>query len=321
MTYRDIVYESQYMENVARITLNRPEKMNAFSARLLDEFFAALDEAEDDDRVRVVIVRGAGRCFAAGYDLNPSPAEVSGDPEKPDGRGLSWSLFRRGPRRQTGVANDLRYLYFRAQRWLSLWDYRKILVAQVHGYCLSGANEMAGNCDLIVASEDAVFGHPAARSQGNLPNSFGALWAINMGWRQAKWLALTGKTMTAQEALRVGYVNQVVPRDRLEAETSEVAMTVALMEMDFLTLHKRAINRFFEVAGLKTAISSGVEFDALIHASEASHRLSAEFGRIRQEQGLKAALTWRDAKYARGQATGQIATSPEEDEGEGHHQY
>ncbi len=164
---------------------------------------------------------------------------------------------------------------------------------------------MAGNCDLIIASDDAVFGHPAARSQGNLPNSFGALWAISMGWRQAKWLALTGKTMTAEEAFRVGYVNQVVPREKLEAETNEVARTVALMETDFLTLHKRSINRFFEVAGLKTCVSTGVEFDALIHASEASQRLGSEFSRIRQEQGLKAALTWRDAKYASGQSTAE----------------
>ncbi len=315
MAYRDIIYENRYLDNVARITLNRPEKMNAFSARLLDEFFAALDEAEDDDEVRVVIIRGAGRCFASGYDLAPSSVEVSDEPTaEPDGRGLSWSSFRRGPRRRTGTANDLRYLYFRATRWLSLWDYRKITIAQVHSYCLSGANEMTGNCDLIMASEDAVFGHPAARSQGNLPNSFGALWAINMGWRQAKWLALTGKTMTAQEALRAGYVNQVVPRERLEEETNEVARTVALMEMDFLTLHKRAINRFFEVAGLKTCINTGVELDALMHTSEASQRIGAEFNKIRQEQGLKAALTWRDAGYADGRtASGAVPTREEKE--------
>ncbi|MBI4187720.1 MAG: enoyl-CoA hydratase/isomerase family protein [Chloroflexi bacterium] len=313
MAYRDIIYENRYLDGVARITLNRPEKLNAFSAGLLDELFAALAEAEDDDEVKVVIIRGAGRCFASGYDLNPPPLEASEEASAgPDGRGFSWSFFRRGPRRHSGTAEDLRYLYFRATKWLSLWDYRKITIAQVHNYCLSGANELAGNCDLIVASEDAVFGHPAARSQGNLPNSFGALWAINMGLRQAKWLALTGKTMTAAEALRVGYVNKVVPREKLEEETNEAARSVALMEMDFLTLHKRAINRFFEVAGLKTCINTGVEMDALVHASEASQRLSSEFNKIRQEQGLKAALTWRDGKYADGRTAGRTARPPEE---------
>ncbi|MBI2287737.1 MAG: enoyl-CoA hydratase/isomerase family protein [Chloroflexi bacterium] len=306
MAYRDIIYENRYLDGVARITLNRPEKLNAFSARLLDEFFTALAEAEDDDELKVVIIRGAGRCFASGYDLNPPPLEASEESSaEPDGRGLSWSFFRKGSRRRTGTAEDLRYLYFRATKWLSLWDYRKITIAQVHNYCLSGANELAGTCDLIIASEDAVFGHPAARSQGNLPNSFGALWAINMGLRQAKWLALTGKTMTAAEALRVGYVNKVVPREKLEEETNEAARSVALMEMDFLTLHKRAINRFFEVAGLKTCINTGVEFDALVHASEASQRLGAEFNKIKQEQGLKAALTWRDARYADGRTAGR----------------
>ena len=301
MAYQNIIYENRHMDNVARITLNRPEKLNALGVELLDELFAALAEAEDDDEIKVVIIRGAGRCFASGYDLAPTPTETSsGPPVEHDGRGLSWSFFRRGPRRQAGTADDLRFLYFRANKWLSLWDYRKITIAQVHSYCLSGANELAGNCDLIVASEDAVFGHPAARSQGNLPNSFGALWVINMGWRQAKWLALTGKTMTAEEALRVGYVNKVVSMEKLEEETNETASVVALMEMDFLTMHKRAINRFLEVAGLKTCITSGVELDALIHSSEGSRRMSAEFNKIRQEQGIEAAFTWRDAKYADG---------------------
>lgn len=297
MAYQDIIYENRYLTNVARITLNRPEKLNALGARLLDDLFAALAEAEDDDEIKAIIIRGAGRCFSAGYDLNPSPAEVpSGLPPEYDGRGLSWSFFRRGSRGH-GVGEDLRFLYFRANRWLSLWDYRKIVIAQVHNYCLSGANELAGNCDLLIAADDAIFGHPAARAQGNLPNSFGALWAINMGWRQAKWLALTGKVMTAEEALRVGYVNKVVSRERLEEETNEAAQAIALMEMDVLTMHKRAINRFFEVAGLKTAVYDGVEFDALLHASEARKKVGDEFNRLRQEQGLKAALEWRDGKF------------------------
>lgn len=307
MAYENLIYENQYMENVARITLNRPEKLNALNAALLDEIFAALAEAEDDDKVRVIIIRGAGRCFSPGYDLDAGQANVTeGPPPEYDGRGLSWTFFRRGNIKTHGggVANELRFLYFRANKWLNLWDYRKILIAQVHNYCLSGGNELAGNCDLIIAADDAVFGHPAARTQGLLPNSFGALWAINMGWRQAKWMALTGKTMTANEALRVGYVNKVVPKDKLEEETDDVARTVALMEMDFLTIHKRAINRYFEVSGLKTCINTGVEMDALFHASDANKRQASEFNKIKAEQGLKAALSWRDRRYADGRTKG-----------------
>ncbi len=305
MAYENIVYEPQHMENVARITLNRPEKLNALSGALLDELFAALAEAEDDDEVRVVMIRGAGRCFSAGYDINPTPITqaLEGPPPEYDGRGLSWAFFERGPRKPPGSLGDTRFLMMRAMRWLSLWDYRKITIAQVHNYCLSGGNELAGNCDVLTCSEDAVFGHPAGRAIGNLPNSQGALWSINMGLRQAKWLAITGTTMTAQEALRVGYVTKVVPRDILEEEANEMARVVALMEMDFLTLHKKAINRFWEIAGLRTAITTGVELDAIYHSSEANMRIGTEFARIRREQGFKAALDWRDGKYQDGRTS------------------
>lgn len=304
MAYNSIIYEPRHMEHVARITLNRPEKLNALSGELLDEVFASLAEAEDDDEVRVVLIKGAGRCFCPGYDLNPRPREVpEGPPPEYDGRGLSWTFFERGPRRPPGPLGDMRFLTMRATRWLSLWDYRKITIAQVHNYCLSGGNELAGNCDLLICSDDAVFGHPAGRAIGNLPNSQGTLWSINMGLRQAKWLSLTGKTMTAEEAFRVGYVNKVVSIDSLEEEANEMARVVALMEMDFLTLHKRAVNRFWEIAGLKTAITSGIELDAIYHTSDANNRIGAEFGRLRREEGLKSALDWRDGKWEDGRTT------------------
>ncbi len=146
----------------------------------------------------------------------------------------------------------------RAAKWLSLWKYRKITFAQVHNYCLSGGNELAGNCDLLICSEDVVFGHPAGRAIGNLPNSQDALWSINTRLRQAKWLSLSRKTMNAEEALRVGYVNNILPADALEEEANELARIPALMEMDFLTLHKKPMNRFRKMAGLKAATESGV---------------------------------------------------------------
>ena len=317
MAYSTIVYEPRHMEHVARITLNRPEKLNALSGELLDEVFASLAEAEDDDEVRVVLIKGAGRCFSPGYDINPTPRGEGpeGPPPEYDGRGLSWDFFERGPRRPPGPLGDVRFLAMRAARWLSLWEYRKITIAQVHNYCLSGGNELAGNCDLLICSEDAVFGHPAGRAIGNLPNSQGALWSINMGLKQAKWLALTGKTMTAEEALRVGYVNKVVPTDRLEEEANEMARVVALMEMDFLTLHKKAVNRFWEIAGLRTAIATGVELDAIYHASDANVRIGAEFARIRREEGLKSALDWRDGKWEDGRTTEGARLAREEKQG------
>ncbi len=313
MAYKDIIYEPRYMDSVARITLNRPEKLNALGARLLDELFAALAEAEDDDEVKVVVIRGAGRAFCAGYDLNPAQVEaLEGKPPEYDGRGLSWSFFKRSQRKR-GIGEDLRFLYFRSTRWLTLWDYRKILVAQVHAYCLSGANELAGNCDIIIASDDTVFGHPAGRAQGLLPNSSGALWAINMGWRQAKWLALTGKTITADEALRIGYINKSVPKEDLEATVKDAAQSIATMEMTALLLHKKAINRFFEVAGLKSCVSTGAELDALFHASDVRDKVRDEFDRIKKEKGLKEALNWRDGRFGDGRTTKHPATQEEKE--------
>ncbi len=314
MAYRNIIYEPKHMENVARITLNRPEKLNALSGALLDELFAALAEAEDDDEVKVVLIKGAGRSFCSGYDIGQRPMPGEGQKERPpeyDGRGLSWTFFERGPRKPPGPLGDIRFLMMRATRWLSLWDYRKVTIAQVHNYCLAGGNELAGNCDLLICSEDAVFGHPAGRAIGNLPNSQGALWSITMGLKQAKWLALTGRTMNAEEALRVGYVNKVVPKGSLEEEANEMARTVALMEMDFLTLHKKAINRFWEIAGLRSAIFTGVELDSVYHSSEAYTRVGAEFAKIRKEQGLKDALDWRDGKYQDGRTSESSTESPQ----------
>jgi enoyl-CoA hydratase len=315
MAYENIDYEPRHMEHVARITLNRPEKLNALSGALLDELFAALAEAEDDDEVKVVLIKGAGRCFCSGYDIGQRSTPGEDHEERPpeyDGRGLSWTFFEKGPRSPMGPLGDIRFLMMRATRWLSLWDYRKITIAQVHNYCLAGGNELAGNCDLLICSDDAVFGHPAGRAIGNLPNSQGALWSITMGLRQAKWLSLSGKTMNAQEALRVGYVNNVVPKDSLEEEANEMAGYLALMEMDFLTLHKKAINRFWEIAGLRSAIFSGVELDSIYHSSEAYTRIGAEFARIRQEQGLKAALDWRDGKFKDGRTSEAAQKAREE---------
>ncbi len=133
MTYKCIKYEKH--GRIARLTLNRPEKLNALSYPLLDEYAAALTEAEQDEEVRVVIVKGAGRAFSAGYDVEP------GKPGEYGGRAILY---------------DLEHLQRHNREITTAWNLRKPVIAQVHGYCVAGGNDIAGQCDIIIAAENAI---------------------------------------------------------------------------------------------------------------------------------------------------------------------
>ncbi|HET7737992.1 MAG TPA: enoyl-CoA hydratase-related protein [Tepidiformaceae bacterium] len=256
---------------VATITLNRPEKLNAISEQLRVDVEAALAEADKGDDIRVVILKGQGRAFCAGYDISPaSPNQYNAE---------------------RSIAADRDSLRTSVERWLAIWNFRKPIVAQVHGYCLAGGGEMAGMCDIIFCAEDAQFGHPAGRSMG-IPPTLG-LWPIKIGMLKSKELLLTGDTITGTEAERIGMVNKAVPATELEAFTKAWARRVAMVPMDALTVHKHVVNRWFEIMGLRTGAAEGAEFDAIYHMTPSF----AEFSQIAREKGLKAALEWRDAKF------------------------
>ncbi len=193
-TYETVVYE-RVEEKIFRLTLNRPEKLNALSLKLLSEFDQVLNEFEADRDASVLIIRGAGRAFCAGYDLQGTQQPGSG----------------------FTVSSDRINLHKIIDRWQRLWAIGKPTIAQVHGYCLAGATELAGHCDLVFASEDAQFGHPAGRSLGILPTL--SMWPVLIGPRKAKEFFFTGDLMNAQEALASQLVNRVYPKDQLDAET------------------------------------------------------------------------------------------------------
>lgn len=267
MSYETIVYET-VEPRIARLTLNRPEKLNAMSNRLLGELDEAFDAFERDAETSVLVIRGAGRAFCAGYDLGP----VHG------GGGFSITEDRWALRRLV-------------ERWQRLWRLQKPTIAQVHGYCLAGATELAGHCDLVFASEDATFGHPAGRTLGVIPTL--SMWPYLIGMRRTKEFLFTGDSMSAAQALDFGLVNRVVPRERLEEEVLEYARRVARVPVDMLTLHKAATNRFFEVMGIYAAEQSASELDAIAHQTKTAKR---EVQRMR-EQGLKATLVERDRAF------------------------
>ena len=286
--YRDIIYETQ--DRLAIVTLNRPEKMNALSHRLRGELFDALKRAEADPHVRVIIIRGAGRCFSAGYDL--SGANQSDDPGAyVDTRS---GLPNVGPVHpgQGQWANHLLSGY-----WL-IWELAKPVIAQVHGYCLAGGTELATFCDLMFVAEDAILGYPPVRGMTTADLVYHP-WHMPM--RKARELLYTGDPITGVEAVRIGWANRAYPADRLAEETERFARRIANIESDLLMLSKRGINRAYEVMGIRTALAVGADLQAL-----STYRPSGKtFGTILREQGLKAALAWRDGPFGDYRASAQ----------------
>jgi enoyl-CoA hydratase len=255
---------------VRRLTMNRPRALNALSAELIDALTAALGQAASDDAVRVVVVLGAGRAFCSGYDLAEDAQAGTKD-------SAAWHAELRSA----------------ADRMLEILDHPKPVIAQVHGYCLAGGCDLMMACDLCVCSDDAVFGEPEIRFGSGVVTML-MPWLV--GVRKSKELLFTGEDrITAEEALRIGLVNRVVARERLDDAVLDLANEIAKNDAFAVAMEKRAINRVWEIAGLREAIASNVELDALIEAADLPER--AEFRRITLEEGLKRAIEWRDARF------------------------
>jgi enoyl-CoA hydratase len=269
-TYETVIYE-RVEEKIFRLTLNRPEKLNALSPKLLGEFDQVLNDFEADRDASVLIIRGAGRAFCAGYDLQ--------------GTQQPGSAFT--------VSSDRINLHKIIDRWQRLWAIGKPTIAQVHGYCLAGATELAGHCDLVFASDEAQFGHPAGRSLGILPTL--SMWPVLIGPRKAKEFFFTGDLMSAQEALDSQLVNRVYPKDQLDAETLNYARRVALVPVELLALHKAAVNRWLDMQGIRALEQSAADLDCIAHQTDAVK----SWMKASRERGLKEALSERDRPFAR----------------------
>jgi enoyl-CoA hydratase len=264
----EIIYSVE--QSIATITLNRPERMNALTHELEAELHRIFDQADADRAVRVIILTGAGRAFCAGYDLNEDAGAGTKDT-------VHWHAE----------------LTHSAREMLKLFDHPKPIVAQVHSYCLAGGCDLMMVCDLCVCSDDAMFGEPEIRFGSGVVTMV-MPWIL--GARKAKELLFTGEDrIDATEALRIGLVNRVVPRDDLDAATLELAEEIAKNDPFAVSMQKRAINRMWEVQGFRDAIDANVDIDALIEAADLPER--EEFRRITLERGLKRAIEWRDARF------------------------
>jgi enoyl-CoA hydratase len=255
---------------VRRLTMNRPKALNALDSALIEAMSAALADAARDDGVSVLVLRGAGRAFCAGYDLNEDASDEVMD-------SAAWH----------------RVLRHDTLRMLEILDHPKPVIASVHSYCLAGGTDLMLACDLAVAAEDSYFGYVDIRFGSGIVSMF-LPWVV--GVRTAKELLFTGEDrIPAEEALRIGLVNRVVPRDRLDEETLALAEEIAKNEDFVVQTTKRAVNRTWDVAGFRAAIEANTELDTIIETANLPAR--REFREITQRDGLKAAIAWRDAKF------------------------
>ncbi|MDW3219566.1 MAG: enoyl-CoA hydratase/isomerase family protein [Acidimicrobiales bacterium] len=232
---------------VRYVTLNRPEKRNAISTPMRAQLFDILHAHDNDDDVRVSIIRGAGVCFSSGYDLR-SP--LMDDPPYPSAPG------------------DGQWARQATDGWFRIWDLAKPVLAQVHGYAMAGATELASACDLVYVADDAQISYPVVRV-ASPPD-----WQYHeplMGMRHAMETMLTGDGMDGIEAMRRGWANRSYPPDQLEAEVLAVAERIAGVAPDLSQIVKRMVHRQFDVEGGRAAMRAGQEFQAL-----AGHQASVQ---------------------------------------------
>mgnify|MGYP000975911807 FL=1 len=253
---------------VSRITLNRPESRNALNNTLRGELYGQLEANDQDADIRVTIIRGAGSAFCAGYDLKAN--NRADQPFHTAGGDGNWARH---------VVDG----FFR------VWDLAKPVIAQVHGYCLAGGTELATSCDLVYVAEDAAIGYPVVRSMSPPDNQF---FPHLLGLRNAMEMMLTGNAISGIEAAEQGFANRAYSADTLDAEVLEIAERIAKVPSDLQQMNKRAVHRQMELMGVRAAIRSGTEIQALAFHTEST---KAHFKEL--AAGLTTALTSRDEKF------------------------
>lgn len=227
MEYETVIYESS--KKIGYITLNRPEKHNALSYQLLDDLDAVLDEAEADEKARVIVLKANGKSFCSGFDLKGSYYLTP-----PEG---GWKY-----KNSYDILNKKIYA-----KYLRLFNFPKPTIAQVHGYCTDAGCYLQLLCDISVAAEDAIFGHPAQRWGGaqSMP-----LWQFYLGVKKARYLLMTGRTINGIEAEKIGLISLSVPKEQLEEEVNKIAQEISEIPPDGALHNKICLNTDLKIRGL-----------------------------------------------------------------------
>jgi len=255
---------------LAWITLNRPEKLNAISMVMVAELNQALDQAQADDQVRVIVLKGEGRAFSAGFDLEPHAAP--------------------GQTREEEIAALKRELRSDFDLIMRFWDCPKPTVAAIHGYCLGGALELALACDITIAARGCHLGEPEVKFGSGI---VAMLLPFLCGPKRAKELLLTGNDrVTAEQAEAWGLVNRVCDADWLVHEARALAREIARNDQLAVRLTKQAVNSMCEIPRMRDALEHALELDLAIETTETEE--SRAFNEILKKEGARAAIAWRD---------------------------
>jgi enoyl-CoA hydratase len=258
--YQHILYDVD-ADGIATITFNEPERLNAFSWPMMEEFKVCLKHAEKDTAAHVIILRGAGRCFSPGYDFKETPPDVV-QPGVGPADGLEEP--RGVPDYGRGIWNSRAHVQDHIEYERVIWDLWKPVIAQVHGYALGGASTIALSCDLTMMADDAKIGYPPTRWLA--PGDNVAVFCFVAGLKKSKEM-LFGRMFSGKEAAEIGMINYSFPAGELEERTRAIARQIATIPPELLMLNKSVANRVWEIIGIKTAMEIGGEFDSLAHLS------------------------------------------------------
>lgn len=260
---------------VARLLLNRPDRLNAISDQMPRDIRAAVEWAEANDEVHVIIVEGAGKGFCGGYDLAESAEQMQEHPCQQESS--PWDPMV-----------DYAYMKRNTEDFMSLWRCSKPTIAKVHGYAAAGGSDIALSCDLLVMAEDAKIGYMPTRVWG-CPTT--AMWTFRLGFARAKQLMFTGDAIDGAKAAAWGLANEVVPRESLDAVTMKLAERIAGVPKSHLAMHKMVVNQVMLTMGLEQTQMMATVFDGITrHNPE-----GVWFRRYAQTEGFKAAVQWRDS--------------------------
>ncbi len=279
MVFETLLYRTE--NRVATITLNRPARMNAISLGMPAEIAAAVDRANRDDAVHVIVLTGAGDGFCSGYDLVDF-AEAPGEQPGSQLAGESASTGHWDP------MADFYGMYEFTQHYMSLWRSYKPTIARVQGPAVAGGSDIALCCDLVLMAEDARIGYPPARVWG-CPTT--AMWVYRLGAERAKRMLFSGDLVDGREAERLGLVLEAVPRAELDDRVGALAARIAAVPKNQLMMQKMMINQAYDSMGLANTQRFATLFDGMTrHSPE-----GAWFKNRAEVAGFKQAVLERDS--------------------------